>query len=126
MTLGEIEAKNANNETAYDLAVKFDACYHEHERRTEHGLNPNHDQPEGEPYPYVVSDVFRSFWEAGLRCHAFRDIHVYFETGLNIVKWDIPQDVLDKIHELASELWCHYLKHWLEKLSVYQAARHGS
>jgi hypothetical protein len=36
----------------------------------------------------------------------------------------MPQDRLDAIYEMARE--ARYLRHWLEKRTVYQAARHDS
>jgi ankyrin repeat protein len=86
MALEDIETSNTDNETAYDLAIKFDAEYHERERRAVNGLPPNPNEPEGEPLLATLINLYRSIWESCSRCHSFRDIHVYFCMGLGIVK----------------------------------------
>ena len=112
MKLEDIEAKNAN-ETAYDISVKFDAYYHECERRMKDGLNPDNNKPEGEPYPADISVLSTLCWEGYVRCHQFHDIQAYFEMCLRIVKLDITQDALDKLHDMASKKYG--ITHWFDK-----------
>jgi hypothetical protein len=77
MTLENIEAKN---NAAYDLVVKFDAFYHECQRRFMHGLNLNYIEPEEEPCPADVAKCMLPFGNLAMNV-------IYFTIFMCISKW---------------------------------------
>jgi hypothetical protein len=123
MNLEDIEAKDVNNQTADDLAAKFDALYIECERRIHNNLNPDPRRPPT-PYPESLSKMFLATWHCGFKCEAFIPLPLLINAGLKLIKDDFPQAELDELHEYFAIN--PEFKHWLEKQRQYHDSRRNA